>query len=266
MYLTNTNNSLYTEMNSNTRTLQAIWLFICMMKNTLLLTAILVLLVTSCQTQSTADSLYSFKSGDPYGTGKWYMGREIAYVMGHSGIDWLERDEREDEERTNKLIRNLDLQPADVVADIGAGSGYHVFRIAPQLKEGKVFAVDIQEEMLEVIREKKEKTGLENVVAIKGSEKSANLKENSVDKILMVDVYHEFSFPREMMASMSKSLKDKGRIFLVEYRKEDDWVPIKEVHKMTEEQAVKEMKAAGFELERNIGNLPWQHCMVFRKK
>lgn len=236
------------------------------MRTIIILTAFFTASAVFGQKQVASDSLYSYRLGDPYGTGKWYMGREIAHVMGHSGINWLERDEREEEEKTNKLIRNLDLQPNDILADIGAGSGYHVFRIAPQLKEGKVFAVDIQEEMLEVIREKKDETGLENVVAIKGSEKSVNLKENSVDKILMVDVYHEFAFPREMMASMKKCLKDDGRIFLVEYRKEDKWVPIKKVHKMTEEQAVKEMEAVGFELERNIGNLPWQHCMVFRKK
>jgi SAM-dependent methyltransferase len=236
------------------------------MKNAILASAIFIVSTVSCQEQTLSDSIYSYKSGDPYGTGKWYMGREIAYVMGHTGIDWLERDEREEEEKTNKLIRNLDLQSSDIIADIGAGSGYHVFKIAPELKTGKVFAVDIQEEMLEVIREKKDQTGLENILAVRGSEKSVNLRENSIDKVLMVDVYHEFAFPREMMASMSKCLKDDGRIFLVEYRKEDEWVPIKEVHKMTEEQAVKEMKAAGFELERNIGNLPWQHCMVFRKK
>jgi len=236
------------------------------MKNAILASAIFIVSTVSCQELSHSDSIYSYKSGDPYGTGKWYMGREIAYVMGHSGIDWLERDEREEEEKTAKLIRNLDLKATDVVADIGAGSGYHVFKMAPELKEGKIYAVDIQQEMLEVIREKKKQTELENIVAVKGSEKSVNLKENSIDKILMVDVYHEFFFPREMMASMNECLKDDGRIYLVEYRKEDDWVPIKEVHKMTEAQAVKEMKAVGFELERNIGNLPWQHCMVFRKK
>ena len=236
------------------------------MKNAILASAILIVSTVSCQHETTTDSIYNYKKGDPYGTGKWYMGREIAYVMGHSGIGWLERNEREEEEKTNKLIRNMDLQPTDIVADIGAGSGYHVFKMAPGLKEGKVYAVDIQDEMLEVIREKKAQKGLENVVAVKGSEKSVNLKENSIDKILMVDVYHEFAFPREMMASLSNCLRNDGKIFLVEYRKEDDWVPIKKVHKMTEGQAVKEMEAAGFELERNIGNLPWQHCMVFRKK
>jgi len=231
----------------------------------ILATVTLLVSTASCQIQD-SDTIYNYKKGDPYGTGKWYMGREIAYVMGHTGIEWLERDEREEEEKTAKLIRNLDLQATDVVADIGAGSGFHVFKMAPIVNRGKVYAVDIQNEMLNVINRKKEKTDAQNVVTVKGSEKSVNLKPNTIDKILMVDVYHEFAFPREMMHSMHKSLKDNGRLYLIEYRKEDDWVPIKEVHKMTEEQAVKEMEAVGFELDRNTGNLPWQHCMVFKKK
>jgi len=102
------------------------------------------------------------------------------------------------------------------------------------------------------------------VELIKGEEKTTNLPSNSVDKILMVDVYHEFSFPREMIESMKRALKPNGAIYLIEYRREDDWVPIKTVHKMTEEQAVKEFEASGFYLDKNIGNLPWQHCMIFR--
>jgi cyclopropane fatty-acyl-phospholipid synthase-like methyltransferase len=214
--------------------------------------------------QNEQDSLYTYQEGDPYGTGKWYMGREIAYVMGFHGKDWLERPEREEEENVSKLLNNLDLEPDDVVADIGAGSGYHVFRMAPDLPKGKVYAVDIQQEMLDVMREKKKEGDFENVELIKGSEKSVNLPVNSVDKILMVDVYHEFSFPREMLESMKKALKPDGAIYLIEYRREDDWVPIKTVHKMSEEQAVKEFEASGFELEKNKGNLPWQHCMIFR--
>jgi SAM-dependent methyltransferase len=232
------------------------------MRSSLLLS--LLFLWVSCQSQTESDSVYTFKKGDPYGTGKWYMGREIANVMGFHGMDWLERPEREDEEKVSKLIKNLDLQPTDVVADIGAGSGYHVFRMAPQLTEGKVFAVDIQPEMLNVMRDKKRELGIDNVELIQGEEKTTNLPENTIDKILMVDVYHEFSFPREMVASMKRALKPGGVIYLIEYRRENDWVPIKKVHKMTEAQAVKEFEAMGFTLEKNQGNLPWQHCMIFR--
>ncbi len=218
--------------------------------------------IVSCQAQESSD--YYFAEGDPYGTGKWYMGREIAHVMGFHGMDWLERPEREKEEKVSKLIKNLDLQPSDVVADIGAGSGYHVFRMAPALSEGKVYAVDIQQEMLDFMKTKMEEDGIENVELIKGEEKTTNLPANAVDKILMVDVYHEFSFPREMVDSMKEALKPGGAIYLIEYRRENDWVPIKKVHKMTEDQAVKEFEAAGFVLDKNIGNLPWQHCMIFR--
>ena len=214
----------------------------------------------------TEGTVYTFKNGDPYGTGKWYMGREIAYVMGFHGMDWLERPEREQEEKVSKLIKNLKLEPTDVVADIGAGSGYHVFRMAPQLTEGEVYAVDIQQEMLDVMKSRMEERGIENVKLMKGSEQSTNLPANTIDKILMVDVYHEFSFPKEMAESMKSALKPDGQIYLIEYRRENDWIPIKKVHKMTEKQAIKEFEAAGFELERNMGNLPWQHCMIFRKK
>lgn len=235
------------------------------MKNAFLFLALFFVIGCSPTTgQNETDTTYTLKSGDQFGTGKWYMGREIAHVMGFHGMDWLERPEREEEEKVTKLLKNLDLQTSDVVADIGAGSGYHVFRMAPKLTDGKVYAVDIQQEMLDVMQSKVEEDGVENVILIKGEEKTTNLPPNSVDKILMVDVYHEFSYPREMVASMKSALKPDGSIYLIEYRREDDWVPIKTVHKMTEAQAIKEFKAAGFYLDKNIGNLPWQHCMVFR--
>lgn len=214
------------------------------------------------QTQS-SDSIYTYKTGSYDGIGKWYKGREIANVMGFQGIGWLERPEREKEEEVSKLIQNMNIQPTDCIADIGAGSGYHVFRMAPLASKGLIYAVDIQREMLMAIESAKSTEGVDNVTTILGSEKTVNLPENSVDKILMVDVYHEFNFPVEMMASIKKALKPNGKIFLIEYRGEDPKVPIKPLHKMTEAQAVKEMDAAGFRLEKNIDNLPWQHCMVF---
>lgn len=223
--------------------------------------------IHQCTGQTTyTEGKYTFKKEDPNGIGKWYLGREIAQVMGYQGMGWLERPERDTEENTADLLGNMGIQAGDTVADIGAGSGYHVFKIAPKLGEGLIYAVDIQDEMLAALASKMQKGKQKNIAAIKGSEKSVNLAENSVDKVLMVDVYHEFEYPFEMIASIKKALKADGKIFLIEYRGEDAKVPIKKLHKMTEEQAVKEMRAAGMKLERNIGNLPSQHCMVFIKE
>ena len=209
---------------------------------------------------------YTFKIGDNNGIGKWYMGREIAYVMGFEGIGWLERSDREKEENVSNLIKNMRIKLNDTIADIGAGSGYHAFRMAPLAKKGLVYAVDIQQEMLMAIEKSKESRKIRNIETILGSEKGVHLPKNSVDKILMVDVYHEFNFPSEMIASMKNALKPNGQLFLIEYRDEDSKVPIKKIHKMTKKQAVKEMEAAGFKLKENIENLPWQHCMVFVKE
>lgn len=236
-------------------------------KNHLLifLTVVLFAQINYAQTQSETE-YYTYKKGDYNGTGKWYMGREIAYVMGFQGISWLERPEREEEEKVSKLIDNMAIQLGDDIADIGAGSGYHVFKMAPQTKTGTVYAVDIQPEMLNAIKTSTSFKINKNIKTVLGTENTVNLPENSIDKVLMVDVYHEFSFPREMMLSIKKALRKNGKIYLIEYRGEDDSVPIKTVHKMTEAQAVKELKAVGFKLEKNISNLPWQHCLVFVKE
>ncbi|WP_281540241.1 class I SAM-dependent methyltransferase [Maribacter aestuarii] len=241
-----------------------------MKRNTLLPKVILLLsllFVCSCEGQKKNESdAYVYKSGDFNGIGKWYMGREIAHVMGFQGMDWLERPEREAEENTSILLKNMGINPTDVIADIGAGSGYHVFKMAPLAPEGMIYAVDIQDEMLQALQQKKEARNMENITLIKGSEKSINLPKNTVDKVLLVDVYHEFNYPVEMISSIKNALRPNGKLFLIEYRGEDRSVPIKELHKMTEAQAVKEMKAAGLTLERNYSNLPWQHCMVFIKE
>ena len=231
----------------------------------LLLLNILLFSNKSRAQNNTDDQKYIYKTGDYNGIGKWYMDREIAYVMGYEGIGWLERSQREKEENVSKLIQNMGIKSNDTIADIGAGSGYHVFRIAPIANKGMVYAVDIQTEMLMAIENIKETSKIKNIKTILSSEQSVYLAENSVDKILMVDVYHEFSFPIEMITSIKSALKPKGELFLVEYRAEDPNVPIKRIHKMSEKQAVKEMEAAGFKLKRNINNLPWQHCMVFVK-
>ncbi|MDC0870380.1 class I SAM-dependent methyltransferase [Flavobacteriaceae bacterium] len=239
-----------------------------MKKNILFLSLFIGLLISNKSLSQTtnANNNYIFKSGDYNGIGKWYMGREIAYVMGFEGISWLERSEREEEENVSKLIQNMRIKSNDIIADIGAGSGYHTFKIASLTKNGLVYAVDIQPEMLMAIEKTKESCKIKNIETILGTEKSIQLPSNSVDKILMVDVYHEFNYPAEIIISIKKALKPNGELFLIEYRSEDSSVPIKEIHKMSEKQAIKEMEAAGFKLKKNITNLPWQHCMVFIKK
>jgi SAM-dependent methyltransferase len=199
------------------------------------------------------------------GIGKFYMGREIARVMGHEGADWLERPEREREERPQKLLKLMDLKPTDVVADVGAGTGYYSFRIAPLVPKGKVLAEDIQPEMLDLMRAAAKQRGITNVEPVLGTITDPKLPEAGVDAVLLVDAYHEFDHPREMMLAIRKSLKPDGRLVLVEFRGEDPDVPIKALHKMTEAQAKKEMAAAGLEHVRTFGDLPWQHVMIFRR-
>ncbi len=226
---------------------------------------VLQLLVTTGIAQIA--SPYSFKKGSADGIGKWYMGREIAHVMGHQGISWLERSDREDEEKVSLLLANLAIKPGEVIADIGAGSGYHTRRMAMATgKNGKVYAVDIQPEMLEFMKEKHAELGINNVSLVLNSPKDAKLAPKSIDKMLLVDVYHEFDFPYEMARSLFESLRPGGKLFLIEYRGEDPDVPIKPLHKMTVTQAKKELEAVGFFLEKNITNLPWQHCLVFGRR
>ena len=208
---------------------------------------------------------YTYKKGDFNGIGKWYMGREIAYVMGFQGINWLERSEREIEEDVATLIKNMKIKTDDTIADIGAGSGYHVFKMAPLADKGLVYAVDIQPEMLEAIELKKKSKRVSNVETVLGSAKSINLPKNSLDKVLLVDVYHEFTNPFEMIESIKNALKPNGLLFLIEYRGEDPNVPIKKIHKMTKKQSIAEMRAVGLKLKENVDNLPWQHCMIFEK-
>lgn len=206
---------------------------------------------------------------DPNGIGKFYMGREIAHVMGFSGVIWLERSAREKEERLTLLVKSLELKPGQVVADIGAGSGVISMLMANQVgPEGYVIGVDVQDEMLLRLQDNAKKAGITNIVPIKGSQKSCSLAPRSVDLAIMVDVYHEFEFPYEMMANISKAMKPGGRVVLVEYRKEDPTVPIKLVHKMTQKQAKAEVEQEEFGLKwtETIDVLPQQHIIVFTKQ
>ena len=208
---------------------------------------------------------YEYGQASRDGIGKFYMGREISHVMGHLGASWLERSTREREERTDRLVKNLPLEPDSVVADIGAGTGYFRFRLAERVPRGKVLAVDIQQEMLDIIGSRMAVEGVSNIELLLGSERDPRLPEASVDVILLVDAYHEFSWPLEMGQAMARALKSYGRLVLVEYRAEDPSIPIKPLHKMSVEQARTEMQAIGLELERNGSFLPQQHFMIFRK-
>ena len=212
-----------------------------------------------------AQERYTVKSGDPNGINKWYMGRQIAHVMSHFGIEWLERKEREMEENTSQLLKNLAVQPGTAIADIGAGSGYHSTLLSKMVGTGKVYAVDVEPEMIAYLKNRIKLEGHKNIIPVLSTEQKVSLPANSIDIMLLVDVYHEFSFPYEMTLSMLEALKPSGKLVLVEFRAEDPNVPIKTIHKMSERQAVKEFKASGFLFEKNIGNLPWQHCLIFRK-
>lgn len=204
---------------------------------------------------------------DPDGIGKFYLGREIAQVMGHEGADWLERPEREAEEHTSQMVDLLNLKPGEVVADIGAGTGYLSRQLAAKLvPTGKVLAVDIQPEMLALLAKRMARFGITNVVPVLGTVSDPKLPANSVDLVLMVDVYHEFEFPFEMMSNICRSLKPGGRVAFVEYRAEDPNVPIKPLHKMSEAQVRKEMKRLPLVLLRTSEQLPRQHLMVFEKR
>ena len=223
---------------------------------------------------------------DPNGIGKFYMGREIAHVMGHEAADWLERPERQKEERTDLLVPALKLKPGDAVADIGCGSGYYTRRLAKVVAEpltpslspsdgervaegrlrGIVYAVDIQQEMLDLLTNKLAAEKIFNVKPVLGTITDPKLPAASADLILLVDVYHEFDHPFEMVAAMCRALKPGGRIVFVEYRAEDPDVPIKRVHKMSEAQVRKEMSVQPLDWVETIETLPQQHMIMFRQK
>ena len=240
------------------------------MKRTLfyLLTSLSLALNFSCQAQNKPkvdDSPYATKTPDYDGIGKVYMGREISFVMGFEGRDWLERQSREQEESISLALENLPISSNSVVADIGAGSGYYTFRIAPKVPEGKIYAVEIQDEAIQYLQNRTKELGFSNVIPILGAEQTPNLPANSIDLVIMVDVYHELEYPQEMLIAIKESLKPDGKILLIEYRGEDPEVAIKPLHKMTVRQVEKELKANGFKLSENGQFMNIQHFLVFEK-
>jgi ubiquinone/menaquinone biosynthesis C-methylase UbiE len=201
------------------------------------------------------------------GTAHPVSGRIIAGVMGHEGAPWLDRPEREAEERPSRAVQELKLGAGMVVADFGAGSGYYTERLARAVgPTGRVLAVDLQPEMLQMVGARAKKLGLTNIELVRSTPDDPHLPPGAVDLILMVDVYHELAAPQRVLRAMKAALSPRGRIAILEFRKEDPKVPIREEHKMSVQQAVQEFGAEGFELDRRVDSLPWQHLLVFKPR
>lgn len=225
-----------------------------------------LLWITGCTTVFPTGSIeYHSIPPSQDGIGRVYLGREVARTMGHEGAPWLDRPNRLLQERPQIAIDLLNLQPTDVVADIGAGSGYFVTRIAPLVDQGKVLAVDVQPEMLTLIRQKLDDLALNNVELVLGQIARPNLPSETVDLALMVDAYHEFAYPYEMMQAIVNALKPGGRVVLAEYRAENPMIMIKRLHKMSEAQVKREMAAVGLQWVKTEDILPQQHLMFFQK-
>lgn len=209
---------------------------------------------------------YSSGPASQDGTGIYYMGRQLACVMDHRSAAWMERPDRERTELPAAVVEHLALEADDVVADIGAGTGYFTFRMAAEVPEGRVLAVDIQQRMLDILNRRSTQEGVTNVETVLGSETSPELADESIDVTLISDAYHEFSRPREMAQAVFDATKPGGRLVLIEYRAEDPDVPILELHKMTEEQVRLEIEAVGFTFVENLDFLPLQHFLVFERE
>ena len=209
--------------------------------------------------------LYQQYPASADGIGKVYLGREIAQVMGYQGAAWLERDKRESEERTDILLRALNLKKGMVVADIGAGTGYLSRRMADSIGlQGTIYAVDVQSEMIGKLKSLSK--NYPNIKPVLSTPSDVKLAANSLDMSIMVDVYHELEFPYEVAQSIWFALKPGAKLVLVEYRAEDDKVPIKNIHKMTQAQVIKELGVLPFKLHNTVTSLPWQHVIVFTKQ
>ncbi|MEL6231014.1 MAG: class I SAM-dependent methyltransferase [Cyanobacteria bacterium J06627_3] len=229
-----------------------------------LLLAIVCLGCTQANLAAT-DSLYSYKQPSSDGIGKVYMGREISQVMGHRGASWLERPGRVGDEQPDVAVDALELMPTDTVADIGAGTGYMSFRMAQKVPDGQVLAVDLQPEMIQMLEAVRDEQGITNVQTIQAEEDNPHLPSGQVDLALMVDAYHEFASPREVMTGIVDGLKPGGRVVLAEYRAENPLIMIKRLHKMSEKQVKKEMVAVGLTWVKTDDRLPQQHLLFFEK-
>lgn len=237
-----------------------------MVRRLLLGMCILFSLTVMLPVQAGADHLYHTPwFPRPGSIGKVYMDRPIAQVIGHEGAYWLERPQREQEEQPDAVIAALNLQPTDIVADIGSGTGYFSTRISKQVPEGQVLAVDIQPQMQAILQSRLLEDGLDNMTPILGEEQDPHLPVGEVDLVLMVDTYHEFAYPYEMMQRILKGLKPGGRVALVEYKKENPLIPIKPLHKMSQAQVRREMATVGLEWIEALEVVPHQHVLVFRK-
>ena len=225
-----------------------------------------LLVLTSAAADAT-DSRYTTVRASPDGIGKVYLGREIAKVMSFSGAYWLERPERKNEEKPERVLAELELKPGMIVADVGAGSGYYSSRMAERVgPDGTVYAVDVQPEMIDILRLQMKQRRVTNVKALLGTETDPRLPRGTLDLALMVDVYHEFEYPYEMLAAIVKALKPGGRIVFVEFRGDDPTVPIKALHTMTEAQVRKEAAVHPLVWGKTVSDVPWQHVIVCRRK
>ena len=228
-------------------------------------TALLVVSPLAAGDAPTPSSPYTDGPKTRDGLGKYYFGREIAHYMTHQGAPWLDRPERDTEERPDLVMQALQLKPGDVVADLGCGTGYFSWRLAQAVgPSGLVYGVEIQQEMLDLLAVKMKERNVTNVTGVLGTIEDPKLPQ-PVDLVLLVDVYHECSHPWEMLRAVCERLKPGGRVVFVEYRAEDPTVPIKLLHKMTEAQVKLEMTAQPLDYVATIRTLPRQHVIIFRK-
>jgi len=193
-----------------------------------------------------------------------YMGREIAVTMHYLGAPWLTRESRQREEDCELLLKSLNVKPGQTICDMGCGNGFYTLKLAELTgPTGRVLAVDIQPEMLRLLEDRAKEAGLANIELVQGTQIDPRLEPSSVDLILLVDVYHEFSHPAHMLRAMRAALKPEGRIALAEFRLEDRNVPIKRLHKMSKKQILREYTSNGLKLVGEFDKLPWQHLMFF---